>query len=345
MRDLTEFRRILVIKPSSLGDVVHATPCLRALRQHAPQAQILMAVEPRFAAGVRHNPHLDGLIEFRLGRPRFFPLRVWRVRRLLGGMKIDLAIDLSGNKKSAAWVLGSRSGVTAGRSHRFLPWKVPVRAGADRHAVETCLDVVAAVGATTSNPDPEIFLSAEDDARLVTLLDNLGLPDRGFLVFNPFTSRVWKEWPLERYARLMQLLSEEQSRPLVVTGGPGEVQRAETLLRLLGSGVATSLVGKLRLEEALCLYRRARLMISGDTGPLHAAAALGTRTVALFGPTHPETTGPWGPGHVVLQTKRPGVPLTRRSKTDDSYMRAIDVETVHEAVDAALGAAEGCPPG
>src|SRR5262249_26217175 len=111
---LSNCKRILVVKLSSLGDIVHVTPCLRALRQYFPDAEIAMAVEPQFAAVVRHNPHIDTLIESRFTGPGSFPLRVLQLLWDLRGLKIDLAIDFQGNKKSAAWIMEvgvpSRSG-------------------------------------------------------------------------------------------------------------------------------------------------------------------------------------------------------------------------------------------
>jgi ADP-heptose:LPS heptosyltransferase len=149
---------------------------------------------------------------------------------------------------------------------------------------------------------------------------------------------VWtsKTWPPDRYAQLMHRLGDEFRVPMVITGGPGEVAQAEELLRLLGPRIAASLVGKLTLEQALCLYRRARLMVTGDSGPMHAAAALGTQTVALFGPTLPERTGPWGKGHIVIQEQRPTFHHAYLSDHDRKYIRAIGVQVVYDAVRSAL---------
>jgi ADP-heptose:LPS heptosyltransferase len=125
---------------------------------------------------------------------------------------------------------------------------------------------------------------------------------------------------------------------MVITGGPGEEEQARALMQGLYPGVAVSLVGKLTLEQALCLYRRGILMVTGDSGPMHAAAALGTRVVALFGPTLPERTGPWGDKHIVIQELRPPSHHTYRSDHNKVYMRAISVEQVYRAVGTVLDA-------
>ena len=122
----------------------------------------------------------------------------------------------------------------------------------------------------------------------------------------------------------------------MITGGPGEEQKAQECMSLLPVGDAVSLAGKLTLGQALCLYRRARLMVTGDSGPMHAAAALGTRTVSLFGPTLPERTGPWGRGHIVLQMSKPRSHHAYRADSERKHIRAIDVATVIGAVKSSL---------
>lgn len=336
MRDLTDCNRILVVKLSSLGDVVHVTPCLRALRQHFPNAEIVMAVEPQFAAVVRHNPHINTLIESRFTGSGSFPLRVWQLRRDFRDIEIDLAIDFQGNKKSAAWIYGSRSTVKAGRGGTRPGWTLPMRPNLHQHAVQVCIDIVNGLGVPVFHPDPEIFLSESDETYLSSILSDLRAPQEGFVLINPFSVWPSKMWPLDRYAQLMQRLRDELHVPMIVTGGPSETAQAEELLRLLRPSTALSLVGKLTLGQALCLYRRARLMVTGDSGPMHAAAALGTQTVALFGPTLPERTGPWGKGHIVIQELRPTFHHAYQSDHDGKHIRAIGVQAVHEAVRSAL---------
>ena len=254
-----------------------------------------MAVEPQFAAVVRHNPHVDTLIESRFTSPGAFPLRVLQLLWDFRGTTIDLAIDFQGNKKSAAWIYGSRSTVKAGRGGLRPGWTLSMQPNPQQHAVRVCIDIANRLGIPVLQPDPEIFLSERDDARVSSVLSDLKVPLEGFVIINPFSVWTSKTWPLDRYAQLMHRLGDEFRVPMVITGGPGEAAQAEELLCLLRPGIACSLVGKLTLGQALCLYRRARLMVTGDSGPMHAAAALGKPVVALFGPTEPRRTGPKRP--------------------------------------------------
>jgi ADP-heptose:LPS heptosyltransferase len=324
---------------SALGDVVHVTPCLKAIRQFFPSAEICMAVERHCAAIVRHSPYVDTLIEARpCNTRRLLPLlfRYFESMTHFRGRTVDVAIDFQGTRKSAVWVYASGSAFKAGRGEKRPGWAVAFEPDPRQHDIRVCCEIDHSIGIPVIDPNPEIFLSSEKDGELVEILDAVGMPREGFILMNPFSLWPSKAWPLERYAELMHLLHHELHLPMVITGGPGEEGQARRLMQGLRPGVAVSLVGKLTLEQALCLYRRGVLMVTGDSGPMHAAAALGTRVVALFGPTHPERTGPWGDKHTVIQELRPPSHHAYRSDHDGVYMRAIGVDQVYRAVRTAL---------
>ena len=328
--------RLLVVKTSSLGDVIHATPCLRAMHGAFPSVEISMAVDSRFAAVVAHNPNVAAVIE---ARPRLRgPLRLpWgALLRLARRGGFDAALDLQGTRGSAALVYASRARWKGGRGTTRPGWQLVFRPDLSRHAVRVCADITAAAGIEVAELEPEVFVAARDDEALAASLRARGLPGEGFLVVNPFSRWPAKDWPVERYAELIAAVRAHHAVPIVVTGDRDEVSAARRLLDLLPAGAATSLVGALPLAQALCLYRRALLMVTGDSGPMHAAAALRTPVIALFGPTLPERTGPWGEGHIVIQKSRPASHHAYRSPGEGRHMRAIEVETVVEAVTAAL---------
>jgi ADP-heptose:LPS heptosyltransferase len=342
-RDVDRFppstpQRILVVKLSSLGDIVHVTPCLRGIRRSFPGAKIVMAVEGRYAAVVRHNPHLDDLIESppaNIGAVGFIRGTLKALARYRG-RPFDLAIDFQGTRRSAAWVYASRAAYKAGRGRVRPAWDRAVLPDLSRHAIRVCAEIAGLVGIRVDDLTPEIFLSEHDETALSSLLREQGWPEEGFLVINPFSRWASKAWPLDRQAELISRLGQRFAIPVVVSGGPGEEDQAAELVGLLPPGSVLSLAGKLTLGQALCLFRRARLMITGDTGPMHAAAALGTRVVALFGPTLPDRTGPWGDGHRVIQARRPASHYAYRADREGTMIRAIDVPMVFEAVIASL---------
>jgi heptosyltransferase I len=330
--------RLLVVKTSSLGDVIHATPCLKALRSAFPAARIVMAVDRAFAAAVAHNPNLDELVETRMSLrgPLRLPwaalLRLWR------GARFDAALDLQGTRGSAALVYASRARWQGGRGSVRPGWQLACRPDLGRHAVEVCAEVTAAAGVAVAELEPRVFLAETDERALVATLRGRGLPVGGFVVVSPFSRWASKEWPRERWAKLIVALREREPVTVLLAGDRSEVSGAERLLALLPDGAAASLVGALPLAQALCLYRRARLLVAGDCGPLHAAAAVGTQVVALFGPTLPERTGPWGAGHLVVQKARPASHHAYRTDREGRHIGAIDVDTALSAVLSALAA-------
>jgi ADP-heptose:LPS heptosyltransferase len=245
-------------------------------------------------------------------------------------------MDFQGNRRSAAWVYASRSKFKAGRGKRRPGWDLAFVPNLDRHAVVVCAEVARKIGISVDELNPEIFLSDQDDRGLLSILETYDLPKNEFILVNPFSRWHSKNWPLDRYAELISRLWGDLGLPIIITGGPGEEDQAAELIHLMKPGTATSLTGKLTLGQAFCLTRRALLMVTCDSGPMHAAAALGTKVVALFGPTLPERTGPWGEGHQVVQITRPPIHHTYLTDTDQIYMRAIDVQTVYRAVISSL---------
>jgi heptosyltransferase-1 len=327
-------RSILAVKLSSLGDIVHVTPCLRALRKRFPQARIVMAVDRPFAGVVRCNPHLDGLLEAD-PEARGAAGKILQTRRALTQLpdrRFDLAIDFQGRPRSALWVYLSRAGIQAGNGNWRPGWQLTMQPDLGRHAVRRCATVLQELGVPVDDLEPEVVVSPLADARAGQRLAEVAVEPAGFVLFNPFSRWPSKEWPLACWIELVQRIRGELGLQPVIVGGPEEMQRAERLMAELPPGSAVSLVGRLRLDEALAVYRRARLMVTGDSGPMHLAAALGTPVVALFGPTWPESTGPWGDGHRVIQAHRPASPHAYRTDPQGEYIGAIAVETVFQVV-------------
>ena len=335
-------RRILAVKLSSFGDVVHATAGFAALRRAFPAADIRVAVERRWAPLLAACPDVDGLLEASSRMP-LSPRHVWEVRRTLAEARrdagpFDLALDFQGTRRSALWIYLSGARIKAGRGAPRPGWRATVAADRTRHAVRVCADVCASIGVAAADLRPVLHTAPRDEARVDAILDGAGLPRRGFVLLNPFS--VWrsKGWDEGRAAELAARVANATGAVVVLTGGDGERAPADAVVRLAGHGSVSSLAGRLALGEALCLFRRARLMISCDSGPMHAAAALRTPVVALFGPTLPEHTGPWGPGHTVVQVSRPVDHHAYRRADGRQHMKALGVDAVADAVLAALRA-------
>lgn len=343
MRDGFAPRRILAVKLSSFGDVVHVTPCLRALRRAYPHADIRVAIERRWADVLRPLPYVDGLVEAS-SRMRVTPAYLLEIRRALAANPgpFDLAIDFQGTRRSAAWVYASGARVKYGRGWPRPLWRAALRPDLSRHAVAVCADVCRALAAPVDDLAPELRTSPADEQRVARMLADRDLPAEGCVVLNPFSRWNSKGLDVATAAELAARTARLTGEPVVLSGGPDDASRVAAVARRAGPG-AISLAGRLALGEALCLLRRARLVVSCDSGPMHAAAALGTPVVALFGPTHAERTGPWGTGHVVVQAERPSEHHAYRSDHTRRYMRALTVDAMIAAIERAIVATEPPP--
>lgn len=336
-------RRILAVKLSSFGDVVHVTPCLRALRHAFPDADIRVAIERRWADALRALPYVDGLIEAS-SRMRVTPSYLLEIRRALAASpgRFDLAIDFQGTRRSAAWIYASGARVKAGRGWPRPLWRAALRPDLSRHAVEVCADVCGRVATRVHDLSPELHTTAVDEERVARVLDEAGVPRDGFVLLNPFSRWDSKGLDAATAAEVAARTASLVGDRVVVTGGPDDAVRAADVVRR-SSASAVSLAGRFTLAEALCLFRRARLMITCDSGPMHAAAALGTPVVALFGPTLPERTGPWGSEHVVLQAARPPEHHAYRSDGARRYMSALTVDAILAGLERALARTSASP--
>ena len=285
--------KVLVVKLSSMGDVLHALPTVAAIREQTG-AEIHWAVHPSFAGVVRMFPCVDHIIEI----PRHGNLADHRrTVRILRENAYDLVVDLQGLFKSAIVARFARAPRRVGppfhrEFSRLFYNAVPRLVRPRRHAIEECLDVLSVLGlARPETPTfpirtPEIQLP-EGDAFRVAIA--------------PLSRWETKNWPLERFAETARLLHEARHAELHILGGAGDRETAETLRSLAGVPMRNH-CGEFDIAHSCGLLRRMDCLLTNDSGPMHLAAAVGTPCVALFGPTSPTRTGPYGPIHTILRT-------------------------------------------
>jgi lipopolysaccharide heptosyltransferase I len=309
--------RICLVKLSSLGDVIHALPVARALRHARPRAHVTWVVESREAALLRDHPDVDRVLavdtrRWRLARrpgSAATALRECRaVLRMLREARFDAVVDLQGLMKSALFVRATRAplrvGFTAGRCREplaALATTTRVRPpGTARHVVDQYLALLGPLGVEAPAVEFHVPERPAAGRRIETFLAERGLdPAAGLVAVNPGAGRADKRWPAERFRALAERLVTEAGAPVVAVWGPGEEMLARSIVTELPGAV---LAPATDLDELSELLRRCRLVVAGDTGPLHLAAALGTTCLGLFGPTRGERNGPYGPRHVVIQS-------------------------------------------
>ena len=305
--------RALVVRLSSIGDVVHTLPALAALRRHGYEAGWL--VEPPALPLLAENPFVDQVVVS--PRVRHFRGReALAAARALRGRRYDVALDFQGLWKSAAWarVAGARRVVGFERHWRREPASVllvrerVMPPPAVPHVIDKNLALLAPLGIDAVGlREFPLPMSSEAVSRVDRGLAELGAPE--FAILNAGGGWPSKLWPPERFGEVAKGLRASGLTSLV-TWGPGEEALADRVVAASEKAAVRSF--PTTLLDFVELARRARLVIAADTGPLHLACAVSTPVVALFGPTDPARNGPFAAGDVVVRRKPPCAPCYRR---------------------------------
>lgn len=329
--------RILIIKPSSLGDVVHALPVLNLMRRRWPAAHIAWLVSPACAGIVEGLPQLDEVILFE--RKRF--ASAWRSLRIFGEIirfahelrrrDFDLVVDLQGLFRSGlmSWQTGAsrrigfanaREGAWAFYTQRVDVPEVQV------HAVDRYLKVAAALGCGDSPAEFTFPVYEEHRQQAQSLVEGVG----PYAVLMPGTNWVTKRWPAEYFEALVGPLRERLGLASLLAGGPDAVELSAKIPS------AVSLAGRTSLPQLVAVLEGASLVIANDSGPMHIAAALGRPLVTMFGPTNPARTGPYGRPDGMVRVEIPCSPCYSRKCSHISCMKWLMVEDVLSACEKQL---------
>jgi lipopolysaccharide heptosyltransferase I len=331
--------RILIVRLSAIGDVIHGVPVLCALRDAMPGAFIAWVAEGTAGDLLEGHPALDQLVR----APRRWwksPRDVWRLRQRLRSLRFDTAIDLQCLTKSAlaARLSGARrrigkSGKDGRELSRLLHNELVAAGG--RHVIEHYLTMLRPLG--IQSPAVRFDLPERPaEARMADVtLREAGLARGQFAILNPGAGWPSKVWPAERYGELARALAASHGMSsIVVWCGETELRLAETIVATSGRNARLAPATNMVQLAALC--RRAGLFVGSDTGPMHLAAAVGTPTVSLHGPSRAEWCGAYGPHGASVQVRYEDGSSIQRRKADDSAMRAITVDMVAQACEKLL---------
>ncbi|MRR17877.1 MAG: lipopolysaccharide heptosyltransferase I [Deltaproteobacteria bacterium] len=334
---------ILIVKLSAIGDVIHTLPSLDALRRLYPDAHITWVVEEEAADLVVHHPQLDRVIVFKrkswMNKVKAGQFRqAWRDARSflarLHSRRYDLVIDFHGLFKSSIVVCLSRGQRKLGYdswqelTRLFLNDRIPE--DMNKHAVDRYLDFPRHLGAAIGKPEFIVPISPAAKAKSRALLDLHQLEAKKYIAVNPVALWDTKLWDDQKFARLADLISRQMNIPVVFTG------RDKESLDKITAQMATKAInigGQTTLPELACIYRDALAVITTDSGPMHLAAAVGTPVIALFGPTDPTRTGPYGENHVIIRTGISCSPCFLKKCPTQQCMEDITPEQVLEAVE------------
>jgi heptosyltransferase I len=334
---------ILIVKLSAIGDVIHTLPSLAALRKLYPEANITWVIEDASSDLISDHPYLDRLIvshrkqwinDLKKGRITK-PIR--EIRNFINDLRrqpYDLVIDFHGLIKSAAIVLLSSGKRKLGYdsmqefSGLFLNEKIPE--DMNKHAIDRYLDFLRYLGADVKEPE---FLIPVGDENINRIDESLRRNDidknDSFVAVSPVALWDTKLWADEKFAGLCDRIAEGLKVSVVFTGT--ERDKLEHIQSRMKTP-SVNMGGKTTLRDLAYLYQRSSLLITTDSGPMHLAAAMGTPVIALFGPTDPSRTGPYGKGHVVIRRDLSCSPCFLKKCDSMRCMSDITIEEVFHAV-------------
>jgi len=339
--------RILIVRLGAMGDVVHAFPAVTALRAALPDAHLAWAIEERWAlllcageASVARGttqPLVDAvhLVNTRSWRTAPLSDETWAevlgTFRALRAARYDAVLDFQGSLKSAA--VATLSGATR-RIGNARPWEkvaamfythpVTVRSA---HVVEQALELASTVaGGHLHYLPPTLPIEPAAERWAEQELARRGV--RRFALLHPGAGWGAKRWPAARYGEVAHALAGRGITPLV-NHGPDEQALAQEVVRASGGGTVAAI--QCSIAELIALTRRAKFVIGGDTGPLHLAAALEIPIVALYGPTDPRRTGPFGTREVVLRGEASITSHARKAATDPGLLQVTTAQVIAAA--------------
>ncbi len=341
--------KILIVKFSSLGDVLHTLPAARTLRRRFPKAHIAWVVEERYQGLLDDNPDIDERIVVRTKYWRKnWNLKslgeILRVLKQLRGRKFDAAFDFHGLIKSGVLVFlsGAKKRIGFHQSDcRETPnvWFNNVQApafGTDKHVVDKNLSLLSCIG--EMEPCKEYPLRIPDEATEYIdrwFQSQKELADRSLVGINPGAGFPTKYWELSRFAQLADRISREMGCHILLNWGPGEEGLVKTIASKMQEPSWTA--PATTIHQSMALFKRLDLLATCDTGPLHLCCALGVPTVSLFGPTDPARNGPFGEGHRTIHKTQPcSFCYKRKCPYNNECMDEIGVDDVFDLVKCSL---------
>ncbi len=342
----TLMKNILIVKLSAIGDVVQALPALEAVKKTFPESHVTWVVEEAAAGILEGHPQIDTLLVSgrrswlrMLGHPRSFRegcVKIVAFIRTLRATRYDIAIDLQGLLKSGLLIGLARAGRKIGfagsreLSSFFLNERLPAY-NKNKHALERYLDVARYLGARDVSSSCTLPIDHERSVMRQRLSDAV-LTRKPLIVINPVARWETKLWPERNFAELADRLNVEKQATIIFTGSRADSATVFRILNMMKQP-AENWAGETTLKELAALSSLADLFVTTDTGPMHLAAAAHAKVLALFGPTAPWRTGPYGPGQIVVRAGIECSPCFKRSCKDAiRCMSMISVDDVMRKV-------------
>lgn len=337
---------ILIIKLSAIGDVVHTLPALEVLRKNFPYSHIDWIVEEEAFPIIQGHKDIDEILVS--GRKRWIDslLRLKDIQgvrneakaliKILRSRKYGLVIDFQGLFKSGIFacltngehkvgMAGAREGA------KFFFSEPPYPVNYDQHAIDRYLEFCSHLGCRKMQWSGRIPYEDLHVRKVRKLLQSYRIDHQAILTINPVARWETKLWSPNRFAVLADMVQRELGLRVIFTGSSDDIGYIESIRELMKTN-GINLAGQTSLKDLACLYDISMMLVTTDTGPMHIAAAMGCPVVALFGPTDPNRTGPYGNQHRVIRLGLECSPCFKKKCPNSKCMDNIEVSQVYKAV-------------
>lgn len=333
-------KRILIVNVNWIGDVLFSTPFIKAVREAYPDSYIACLLHPRCKQILDKNPRLDDIIiydEENLHRSIFGKVKlVMELRK----KNFDTAFILhrSFTKALITMLAGIKERIGYPTKNRAGVLTRTMEGPSDVHKVEYFLNMARQAGIDARDPSYEFFIDDTDRASAEAILAKNGLRDKNMMVaicpggnWNP------KRWPAENFAALSDCLADKFGAKIIITGAKKDVGLAEDIERMM-KHKPINISGMTSLKELGAIFEKSALVVANDTGSMHLAVAMKGKVIALFGPTSPQLTGPYGKGNyrVIFNNKSCEVPCYDVTCEENSCMKMISVQEVQKVAEEML---------
>lgn len=334
-------KKILIVNVNWIGDVIFSTPFIKTVRQSYPDSHVACLLHPRCVDVLKDNPRIDEIIiydEEGLHKSLSGKLKLISALRK---KKFDVAFILhrSFTKALIAFLAGARERIGYPTKNRgmFLTKTVEIP-DEEIHKVEYFLNLARAYGMSARDLSYEFFIKDSDRKKIRQFLNENGIGDKDMvIVLCPGGNWDPKRWPKDNFAKLADILIEKLKAKIVISGAKKDMALAGEIKNAIKNTPVVS-CGKTDLKELGALLERANLVIANDSGPMHLAVAMKTKVIALFGPTSPRLTGPYGAGNykVIWNNEECDVPCYDATCAENRCMSKIAVDEVFKEAEKML---------
>lgn len=340
-------RNILLIQLGDIGDMVLSFPCVRALRENFPQANIVVAVREKAKELIEDCKWATDVIAINNNKKRWYQEIAYQKDFFLRLRKFhfDLAIDMRTGTRGAilAFLSGARQKIgfydKNGKLWRnrvftnlYKPEKKP-----GRHLTEYYQEPLNAFNLATKNIWPELDVPLERQQSTTALFKKENIPSSlPVIAVQPFSLWQYKEWGISKYIQLINWIVAEYEVSVIIVGSPVERTRAAKIAGMCGNGVY-NLAGETSIGMLVAVLKACRLFIGADSSGVHISAAVGTPTVSIFGPAATFAWAPKGKEHCVVQKKLPCVPCNLKGCQGSGISRCLEELTVEEVIPVVKG--------